>query len=168
MARIYSASALGTRARAAPRGIHRKPAATDSSPSINVSPAAQRHSRLLRGETSARTPKYRAVSGVVNTSAPMVAEKLAASRWKPLPRGRSPASSFISFGVSHKRPATAAKDICRLTDAAAKGLTSRIRNSAAARAVGGSPSRSNSGAAIRNASMTQARTTEGLAPVSRA
>ena len=62
----------------------------------------------------------------------------------------------------------AAKDSCKLTDAAAKGFTSRMRNSAAARAVGGSLSRRHRGAARRNASMTQARTTEGLPPVSRA
>ena len=103
---------------------------------------------------------------MVNTSAPMVAEKLAARRRKK--PSLSPASALISFGVSHRRPAMAAKDSCRLTEAAAKGFASRIKNNAAAKAVGGSLSRQNRGAAKRNASMTQARTTEGLPPVSSA
>ena len=46
---------------------------------VNTSPAAQRHSRLLNGETSTKIPKYQAVSGVVNTNAPIVAEKMAAT-----------------------------------------------------------------------------------------
>ena len=59
----------------------------------------------------------------------------------------------------------APKDSCRLMEAAAKGLASKIRNRAADRVVGGSLSRWNSGAASTNSTMMQARTTEGLAPV---
>ena len=55
----------------------------------------------------------------------------------------------------------------RLADPA-KGLSSKIRNSAVIKAVGGSLSRRNRGAAVRKLSITQARTTEGDPPVSTA
>ena len=72
------------------------------------------------------------------------------------------------MGDSHSSPTTAPKDSCRLTDFAAKGLSSKIRNSAVIKAVGGSLSRRNRGAAVRKLSITQARTTEGDPPVSTA
>ena len=72
------------------------------------------------------------------------------------------------MGDSHSSPVTAPKDSWRLTDFAAKGLAARIRNSAVSSAVGGSLSRRNRGAAVSRLSMTQARTTEGDAPVSSA
>ena len=55
-----------------------------------------------------------------------------------------------------------------LMDAAAKGFASRMRNSAAKRAVGGSLSLRSNGASSKKLSITQARITEGLPPVKRA
>ena len=62
----------------------------------------------------------------------------------------------------------AAKESWRLTDAAAKGFASRMSPSAEKRAVRLSRSRPNRGAKSRNESITQARSTEGEAPESRA
>ena len=56
----------------------------------------------------------------------------------------------------------------RIGVAAAKGFASRMRNSAAKRAVGGSLSLRNKGARSKKLSIAQARITEGLPPVKRA
>ena len=75
-----------------------------------------------------------------------------------------PVSPRYSRGDSSTMPSVAEKLSCRLTLAAAKGLTSRITSSAAARLVSGSLFRRNSGAASRNICMMHARTTEGDSP----
>ena len=53
----------------------------------------------------------------------------------------------MSRGVTVRMPAMAAKDSCRLTEAAAKGFFRRMSARAAARAVDPSLSRRNKGAA---------------------
>ena len=120
---------------------------------------------MLRGESSVSVPKYQPDKGTVNTRAPMVAEKPAArkrvTRFPFLPCS----NRRYSRGVRNRMPAMAAKDNCKLMDAAAKGFASKIRNRAENSAVGPSLSRRKIGAASRKASMTQERRTEGLPPV---
>ena len=67
--------------------------------------------------------------------------------------------------MRHRLPARAPKESCRLMDAAAKGLASRISSSAAERAVGPSLFRWNNDAITKKVSITKARSTEGLPPV---
>ena len=164
-ARIYRASSAGATASSFASGRQKNPNSTVTSPSRNTPLAAHRHNRLLSGEISVSVPKYQPDRGTVNTRAPMVAEK-------PAVRNRVTQFPFLPFisrrysrGVRNRMPAMAAKDNCKLMDAAAKGFASKIKNKAASKAVGPSLSRRNSGAASRNASMTQARRTEGLPPV---
>ena len=61
-------------------------------------------------------------------------------------------------------PKVAAKLSCRLMDAAAKGLPSRITSSAVPRLVSGSLPRRTSGASSTKPCMTQERTTDGVMP----
>ena len=83
--------------------------------------------------------------------------------WLPL----GPILAFrqsLSLGVTQRMPPMAAKESCRLTEAAAKGFASRMRSRAAKMAVRLSRSRPKRGAKSRNESITQARSTEGEAP----
>ena len=101
--------------------------------------------------------------------APIEAEKERARKWKirpqVFPRFFSPTRPLQSLGVSQRMPAMAAKDSCKLTEAAAKGFASRIKNRAASRDVGPSLSRRARMASRGRDSMTQARSTEGLPSV---
>ena len=80
-----------------------------------------------------------------------------------LPRYQ-PVNVRLSRGASSTMPSAAAKLSCRLTLPAAKGFSSRMTASAAARAVRPSLPRRNRGAVSRKICMMQARTTDGDRP----
>ena len=130
----------------------------------------QSTNRLATGETRDSVPKYAAPSGAVRAITPKLAEVVPTrnchTRLPGLPRlpGRWASKAAYSFGPSRSRPATAAKESCKLTDAAAKGFTSKINSSAAEKEVGVSPSRPSSGASRESPTITQARTTDGVPP----
>ena len=133
-----------------------------------MSPTHQRQRRLLTGEMRVRLLKYTAQRGVVKTMAPRETETLPLRNRPAAPRSRPLPSQSLSLGVTQRMPPMAAKESCRLTEAAAKGFASRMRSRAAKMAVRLSRSRPKRGAKSRNESITQARSTEGEAPESRA
>ena len=134
---------------------------------LNRTGAIHSTSRLARGDTRDREPKYTALSGAVSAITPRLADRVPAAKrqsLRPARPGRRAVSAAWRRGVTSSSPATEAKDSCRLTDATAKGLCSRIASRAADRDVGPSPSRPARGASSMHPAITQERTTEGVAP----
>ena len=120
---------------------------------------------MLTGEIRDSVPKYQAERGAVNASAPMVTDTEDAAKRTILPQLRPWSKKRYIRPDKNRMPATAAKESCKLIDAAAKGSASKIKNSATASEVGLSLSLRSSGAATSSVSITQARSTEGLPPV---
>ena len=79
-------------------------------------------------------------------NAPIDAEKLDTVKQNTFPCFFFSDSIRYSRLLTHKSPAMAPKESCKLIDAAAKGLTSKIQKSADVSAVGPSLSRPNKGA----------------------
>ena len=112
-------------------------------------------------------PKWTAISGTANTMAPTEAENHAARACSTPAKGPSPrdaVSASCRRSEKHRMPAMQAKLSCRLTLAAAKGLASNSRASAADREVSVSFSRRTRGAISSSVCITPARTAEGVEP----
>ena len=169
-----SSPAAHSRYRASSSGRTASPASGGKAPPSTVAARAEANSagaihstiRFASGAARDSVPKQAAQRGAVVTITPRLAETEAERKRQSFPAfpGRRRTRAPYSRGVASSRPATAAKDSCKLTDATAKGLSSRITSSAPDRAVGVSPSRPASGASRTNPTITQERTTDGVHP----